>query len=326
MVVRTCQRALPVTDIARRVTLGRLLYLTWYAPIGFVKRCMRGGPINLWLAFVGRRNMQRTAVKLKPLAFAKFDAMPVYFLSGDRFWYQTIFCAYSLSVHARKSFQFIVIDDGTLTDEHAAEFSRDFPGLQIRWATDIEGILDKYLPVEKFPILRHRRQVYPHLRKLTDVHAGSTGWKLVLDSDMLFHHRPDFLFDWMSNPDRPCYMLDIENAYGYTIGLMNELAGKTVPSRVNVGMCGLRSEALDWDALETWCQRLLDREGSHYLQEQALTAMLLAGTTCAIAPSGQYVVNPDRAESKHPRAVLHHYVAESKTWYFRFGWKHVVQQ
>ena len=97
-------------------------------------------------------------------------------------------------------FRFIVIDDGTLKDEHAAELGRNFPGLQIRWAVDIENILDKHLPVEKFPVLRHRRQVYPHLRKLTDVHAGGTGWKLVLDSDMLFHHRPDFLLDWMSNP------------------------------------------------------------------------------------------------------------------------------
>ena len=91
-------------------------------------------------------------------------------------------------------------------------------------------------------------------------------------------------------------------------------------------MCGLRSEALDWEELETWCRRLLDREGSHYLQEQALTAMLLAGSACAIAPTGQYVVNPDCAESKRPRAALHHYVAESKAWYFRFGWKHVFQR
>jgi hypothetical protein len=326
MVVQISPRVALVADIAHRLTLGRLFYLTWYVPIAFLTRSLRERPINLWLAFLGRRKMQRAAVKLKPLASANVGAMPIYFLSGDRFWYQTVFCAYSLCVHARQSFRFIVIDDGTLRSEHAAEFHRNFPELQIRWATDIEDILDKYLPVEKFPVLRGRRQVYKHLRKLTDVHAGSTGWKLVLDSDMLFHHRPDFLFEWMADPDRPCYMLDIENSYGYTIGLMTELAGRPVPSQVNVGLCGLRSEALDWEEIETWCRRLLDREGGHYLQEQALTAMLLAGSPCAIAPMDRYVVNPDRAESERPRAALHHYVAESKAWYFRFGWKHVVQQ
>jgi hypothetical protein len=206
-----------------------------------------------------------------------------------------------------------------------AEFSRDFPGLQVQGATDIEGVLDKYLPAKKFPVLRHRRHVYPHLRKLTDVHAGSAGWKLVLDSDMLFHRRPDFLLDWISNPDRPCYMLDVENAYGYTIGLMTELAGKPIPSRVNVGMCGLRSDMIDWEMLEIWCKMLLDREGSHYLLEQALTAMLLAGTSCAIAPPDQYIVRPDRAETEHPQAALHHYVAESKARYFQFGWKYLAQ-
>ena len=57
-----------VADMAHRLTLGRLFYLAWYAPIAFLKQCVREGPVNLWLAFLGRRKMQRAAVKLKPLA------------------------------------------------------------------------------------------------------------------------------------------------------------------------------------------------------------------------------------------------------------------
>jgi hypothetical protein len=26
-----------------------------------------------------------------------------------------------------------------------------------------------------------------------------------------------------------------------------------------------------------------------------------------------------------PKAVLHHYVADSKSWYFRYGWKHILR-
>jgi hypothetical protein len=44
---------------------------------------------------------------------------------------------------------------------------------------------------------------------------------------------------------------------------------------------------------------------------------------CAVAPAADYVTKPGRAESIAPRAVMHHYVAESKRWYFRHGWRHV---
>jgi hypothetical protein len=160
---------------------------------------------------------------------------------------------------------------------------------------------------------------------LTDVHAGETGWKVVLDSDMLFHRRPDFLLDWLASPDRPCHMLDVGNCYGYSLKLMSDLAGAAIPERLNVGLIGLRSEAIDWERLEHWCGTMIEREGTHYLHEQALTAMLVAGGPRSAAPAEDYVVRPTRAETERPTAALHHYVAESKAWYFRFGWPAVFR-
>ena len=58
------------------------------------------------------------------------------------------------------------------------------------------------------------------MRKLTDVHAGRTGWRLFLDSDMLFFARPDFLLAWLADPRQPCHMIDVVSAYGYSPGLM----------------------------------------------------------------------------------------------------------
>jgi hypothetical protein len=143
---------------------------------------------------------------------------------------------------------------------------------------------------------------------------------------MLFHRRPDFLLDWLAAPDGPCHMLDVDNCYGYSLGLMAELAGAPVPQRLNVGLIGLRSEDVDWERLEHWCAALIEREGTHYLQEQALTAMLVARGPRAAAPAGDYVVRPTRAQTERPTAALHHYVAESKAWYFRFGWRAVPRE
>jgi hypothetical protein len=162
------------------------------------------------------------------------------------------------------------------------------------------------------------------LRKITDIHAGSDGWKLVLDSDMLFHGRPQFILDWLSAPDRSCHMLDIDDAYGYSADILQELAGSELPKRLNVGLCGLNSSEIDWEKLEYWCRELVMREGTHYAMEQAMVAMLIAGNPRVAAPANDYVVSPARCEAECPTAVLHHYTAESKAWYFRFAWRHVA--
>jgi hypothetical protein len=107
---------------------------------------------------------------------------------------------------------------------------------------------------------------------------------------------------------------------------MERLAAAPIPPLVNVGLCGLRSESLDWDELESWCRELIAKEKTSYYLEQALVAMLAArAQPCAIAPAADYVTKPERAEALQPTAVMHHYVAESKRWYFQHGWRDVLK-
>ena len=105
---------------------------------------------------------------------------------------------------------------------------------------------------------------------------------------------------------------------------LRELAGIDVPRRLNVGICGLNSDSIDWEKLEYWCGELVAREGTHYLMEQAIVAMLTAGQQRASTPAQSYIVAPDRTEAERPTAVLHHYTAESKAWYYRFAWRHII--
>ena len=116
-------------------------------------------------------------------------------------------------------------------------------------------------------------------------------------------------------------MVDVENAYGYPLDSMAELTGAPIPERVNAGVCGLQSDAIDWERLEFWCRSLVEKFGPHYYQEQALTAMLWADRQTDVAPADDYISLPRREQVARPEGVMHHYVAESKAWYFRFGWQ-----
>ena len=111
------------------------------------------------------------------------------------------------------SCKLVVHDDSSLRDFQKAQFERLFPHYVLVDNREIERKLEAFLPAEKFPVLRARRLVYPHLRKLTDVHIGGSGWKLVLDSDMLFFKRPHVLLDWLRSPDMPCYMRHIQTSW-----------------------------------------------------------------------------------------------------------------
>jgi hypothetical protein len=311
---------------AHRLGFGRLAYLLWYAPAGIVRRSIdAGGPLEQWRDHQAHAAMTAAAAQLSPQDLPLTTGWPeIHFLTGARFWDQTALCLYSLQRHAGQALSAVFHDDGSATDTIVDRLGRLFPHARWRRPAEIVATLDQHLPIARFPVLRERWAAYPNIRKLTDVHVGSRGWKLVLDSDMLFFRRPDFLLAWLAAPTRPLHMVDVEESYGYSPALMRSLAGAPIPPLVNVGITGLASESLDWERLERWCRELIAAEGASYYLEQALIAMLVAGQPCAVAPAADYIVLPNEAECRNPRAVLHHYVADSKRWYYRETWRHAV--
>ncbi len=312
-------------SLARRLRLGRLAYLGWHQPRAELARSWReGGPLNQFINWRGRVAMERAAALLPPRPMPAPDAPEVCFLTGRKFWYQTAFCCWSLSQESGREFAPVFMDDGTFDDALRAEGLRLFPGARFFNRAEIEERLDAHLPAARFPALRAQRRTYVHLRKLTDAHAGRRGWRLVLDSDMLFFRRPDALLAWLAAPDRPIHMLDVQDAYGYPAATLAALAGRPVPEKINVGICGLRSDAIDWEKLEYWCHELLARHGSSYYLEQALVALLLANAAPLRLPATDYLLLPTEAECRAPTAALHHYVAESKRGYFRHAWRRVA--
>lgn len=310
---------------AKHMGFGIAFYKLFHQPRQFFQRWHTVGLGTIADLATAQRQMEAAAATLPPLPPQSGEPLEVYYLSGRKFWYQTVFCFYSLAQQSDLNLRLVVVDDGTLAPRYQTLIRQVCPTVRFVLRTEIETRLDAVLPRDRYPTLRSRREEYPNLRKLTDIHAGTTGWKLVLDSDMLFFHPPVTLLDWLQNPQGPCHMVDVETAYGYSFDLMQQLAGVPIPERINVGITGLQSEALNWDELEHWCRTQIEQAGSHYYQEQALIAMVMAQSNCCVMPVEDYVVMPAEPEVIEPQAQLHHYVADSKSSYFHYGWQHIFK-
>lgn len=251
--------------------------------------------------------------------------LEVHFLTGRHYWYQTVFCMYSLQKAAGRPFRWHLYDDGTFDEALIGRMQTQAPGAVVHTRQEIEARLRSCLPEQDYPFLWRKRRVYPHLKKLTDIHAGSQGWKLVLDSDMLFYKNPEWLIRWLEAPEAVLHITEGQSSYGYTPGLMKELCGREITPCVNVGVVGLKSEEIDWDALERWGEELEAREGASYFLEQALTAMIISKNDSVKEDKGNYIVHPQNKNDVIQRkGALHHYVGLSKEWYYKIAWKSIL--
>lgn len=293
-------------------------------PKGKIKEIIRmGGPFVVRKMNIEKKRMEKFSESLRivPPSHLSPQSLKVNFLTGSRFWFQTIFCMYSLQKHCPEAIQFVVFDDGSFTDALVEQMKIQVPGIKIHRSSDIELKLKTLLPESEFPYLNHKRKVYPHIKKLIDIHAGNSGWNLVADSDMLFLRNPEFLLTWFKNPVSPFYISDKINAYGFPLEKMDKVSGKKTPEKVNVGLVALKSETINWHDVERWARELEEGTlGSYYL-EQALTAMILAGQNSVIGPESDYIVMPTSMQVQSGTGVLHHFVDSSKPDYFIHSWK-----
>ncbi len=311
-----------MSSFVRQLGLGRAAYLLWHVPCGKIADSWRaGGPLQQWQTARGRAAMEAAAYQLPALPSFAGSPVELHLLTGRRFWYQTAFCLWTFAHRSGRPLAPVIYDDGSLAAPWRGELQRLFPAARFIDRAAAVSRLDAHLPVDRFPHLRERWLNYPNIRKLIDPHLGSNGWKLVIDSDLLFFRRPDFLLSWSDAPDRPLHAVDCETSYGYSRNLMEKLAGCPIADLVNVGLTGLKSDELDWDRLEAWTASLHAAERTSYYLEQALIAMLVAGRSCRVAPAADYVTLPRPPETERPTGVMHHYVAGSKRHYFRTCWR-----
>ena len=264
--------------------------------------------------------MERASFNLPPVISSP-EGLPIHFLTGKNYFYQTLFCIQSLTKFTKTKFRFILIDDGSFDVNLIKQIHLQLPEAEIVTRSMIEQNLKNSLPQHLYPYLHHKRKVYPHIKKLTDIHTiPGDSWKLVLDSDMLFWSDPEEIIAWLNNPDKPLHMVDCEESYGYSYNLMEDLSGCKIRPLINVGIIGLNTDKITWDQIEHWSKVLEESEGSSYYLEQALSAMIIGSADSVILNPKEYIVNPGTEKINNKSGVLHHYVDLSKEGYYKTSW------
>ncbi|MNK49706.1 hypothetical protein D3C87_685690 [compost metagenome] len=280
-----------------------------------------GGIFNYIQMNWKKKEMKKSYRKLKPIV-SDPQGLPIYFLTGKDYFYQTLFCIHSLLTVSIEKFELILVDDGTFDKRLIDEVHKLIINCNIITKEQIDFNLERQLPSDVYPVLHKKRKEYPHIKKLIDIHTiPLKPWKLVFDSDMLFFSKPVEIIDWLQAPRMPLYMVDSIEAYGYSRPLMEELAKSSIKKKVNVGLIGLNSKSIDWNSLEKWVKVLQQKEGNSYFLEQALSAMLLGDKPAIRLDETEYIVNPGKNQVQQKAGILHHYVDLSKEYYFKIAWQ-----
>ncbi|HXB02130.1 MAG TPA: hypothetical protein VNV15_04855 [Opitutaceae bacterium] len=319
-----------MTSLARQLRLGRLAYRLWHRPRQWCDLARTYGLGLSVRALLGERRMCAAATRLPvlPDSETKLTA-PIYFLTGRRFWQQTLFCAHSFVRQSGLGAEFCFVSDGTMDDEIAQQLTRLFPAARVLGHAGLDEKIASVLPPARFPTLHAHRRRFVLLRKLTDTLAGERGYRLFLDSDMIFWRRPDEMLDRLARAE-PFYMADLGDD-GYTLprsGLQEKL-GVTAAPGVNSGVVAVHPEQVDWDLLERACALLLAEGGDQRLLEQTLWAIVFGAQNGRPLPASDYrlVIDPPtcREAIAAGRPALLHYAWHARLQYAAAEWQYYLE-
>jgi hypothetical protein len=306
-------------------TAGKVYYDYVHRPCRFVRRFFA------YDGFVQKHVNQREAGKMRAAALQLHFPPPegggkhfAHYLTGQSHWHMSVYAAASLVMQTRGVVQPVFHNDGTLDRALAARLQGIFPAAQFVLQEEQQKLMVEHVPADRFPVLNKLWREFVLFRKLFCIHLWRNGWKLCLDSDMLFWRSPEFLLDWLESPDEAVCMRDIDYAYSVSPEVVDAIAGKAVPTLINTGVIGLHSGMVDPNELEGRARKLLESRGYrvHFL-EQTMTAMMLASRPFKFAPPGDYCIPQAVADCSPVSAVCQHYIPVTRGWMYRKGWRYV---
>ena len=306
--------------------IGKLVYKIFFKPTLPIRyHITHFGIIGWYKLHKGEQQMKKAAMNITPIALTADYILEVSYLTGDKYWHQTIFCAQSLARILQGGVKINIYSDGTLSPTHEAFIARAIPGVNIVAEKTIDEHLDQFLPATQFPTLHYLRKWHPVYKRLIDIHITPT-WAIHLDSDMLFFDRPQQIIDAYQNKEA-IYMEELLDDSYFVDDDKNlkDKHGINCISHVNGGIIAYNGD-IDYTDLEEKAKTLLD----HYHHrgpgraEQTLMSYLLCNQNATPLDKHRYPIFYDNKIEIDDSQIVRHYIYKAKLPYFTSEWKKML--
>jgi hypothetical protein len=309
------------------MTLGKIAYKYFFKPTLTARYHISHFGLLGWLNMKrGEQQMKKAALKLPPIHLSTDKILEVSYLTGAKYWHQTIFCAYTLAGYLDGQLGVKLYSDGTLTNEHIDFINRAFPGVEVITKKQMLQHLAAVLAQHTFPTLRYLRNWHPFFRRLIDIHTDPS-WTIHLDSDMIFFGKPGQILEayqhktavYMKEQLASSYFVDSEDV------LRDKYDINCIKS-VNGGIVAYDNNRVDYTDLEEKAKLLLQ----HYPHagpaqvEQTLMSYVLYHQTAAALDEKTYTIFYDDKPVLSSSQIVRHYIFKAKLPYFTTEWKKAI--
>lgn len=275
----------------------------------------------------GERQMKKAALKLSPVTLSSDYKLEVSYLTGAKYWHQTIFCAYSLARLLKGHVRINVYSDGTLSPELSGFIIKALPNVNIISTKDLSTQIDEVLPEKDFPLLRALRKENAFFRKLVDMRTNNR-YIIQLDSDMLFFNEPKELIDAYRNNEN-YFMQDTIPASYYVLpeDVISKDLNISMCKKINSGILAYNSSKIDWHFVERTCAYLMKNVQNVHppMFEQTLNAIIISWLEGKPLNQPYRILYADKNEKTNSSDIVRHYIFKAKLPYFTTEWKKVIR-
>lgn len=306
------------------MTLGSIVYKLVFKPTFKIRYHISHFGLKGWYRlYKGERQMKKAAMSLPPVTLSANHLLEVSYLTGSRYWHQTIFCAYSLAKILNGRVRINIYSDGTLSPVHTDFITKALPNVIIINPGDLRRQIEEILPEKEFPLLRALREKNAFFRKLVDMRINDR-YIIQLDSDMLFFNEPEDLIRAYSN-DENYFMQDTIPASYYVLpeDIISKDLNIPICEKINSGILAYNSSKIDWHLVERTCAYLMQNSPDVHppMFEQTLNAIIISWLGGKPLKPAYRILYADKGEEISSSDIVRHYIFKAKLPYFTTEWR-----
>lgn len=174
----------------------------------------------------------------------------VHLLVSSKTWRMGLLSVFSLEHFSGRRWKVFIHEDGSVDARARARIEAKLPG--VRFVTRKEADVAAAKLLDAYPACLRNRSRHNLFLKFFDPIAFAPGGKyLILDSDLFFYRRPDFLLNWAQGDEKACYYnRDYKEVYALPRKDIERVMGIRLWECFNSGLVCICREAIHLNLAE----------------------------------------------------------------------------